>query len=244
MTILARQMSLRAFTLLVSALAFCLPAQCASAVLLKQKSEMMGFTNLLYSKEGIRLELLDSNRVILMRPPRWQIQYANTNTKVYWEGEPLDFKSNFTTSCSMFRPGDASTMQVTTVTSDQIDGLDCKKYKLVGQKYGNSKGRHSWQRLMVRDGNLWMLAAKGLPLANSRVLNKCFGAPLTPGVPVRMLVINNGNNENIEFDVRKCEHKKATAADFKVPSTYKKVDKQEKVNSFKASTEEFAEIFK
>jgi len=221
-----------------------LPAKSAPAVLLKQKSEMMGFTNLLYSKDGIRLELLDLNQVILMRPPRWQIQYGNANTKVYWEGAALDFKTNFTTSCSMFRPGDPSTMKVTTATSDKIKGLDCKKYLLVGQNYGSSKELHTWQRLMVREGKLWMIEATGLPLANSRVLNKCFGASVAPGVPMRMVVINNTGTENIEFDVGKCEHKEASPADFKVPSTYKKVDKQEKVNNFKGTTEEFAEIFK
>jgi len=225
-------------------LCFGLPAWSSPAVLLKQKSEMMGLTSLLCSKDGIRLDLYDRNQVIMMRPPRWQIQYANTNTKLYWEGDALAFKSNFTTSCSMFRPGDASTLKVTTAAGDQVKGLNCKKYKLLGQQYGNSKETHTWQRLMVRDGSLWMLQSPEMPLQNSRILNKCFGAPVAPGVPVRMTVTNNGGNDSVEFELRKLEHKEATAADFKIPSTYKKVAKQESVNTFKSTNEDMAEIFK
>lgn len=222
------------------------PAVAAStpATLIKQKSLMMGHTEMLYSKEGVRLEMPDQKKLLLMRPPLWQVQWCNTANKLYWEGEAIVFKNDFITSTSMFRPGDPSCTKPTTSTETKLNGLACKRFQLVGQNFGSGRAPHSWQRLSVRDGGLWMQPAPYLPANNCRVLCKLFGAPVLPGVPLSMVVYNNNNTESKEFKILEVSTKTPSRADFTLPPGYKKVAKQGDVNNFAASNDNFAEIFK
>ncbi|MBP9092130.1 hypothetical protein KBI23_13970 [bacterium] len=214
------------------------------ALFLKQKSLMLGRTELLYCKEGIKLDLYEKSQILLMRPPLWRVQLCHTGNKRYWEGEAKDFKSNFNSTCAMFRPGDASSLKPGKVSQSEIKGLSCIKYQLNGQKLASSTIQHTWQRLLVKEGDLFSLPAKEVPAAATKVLSLCFGAPITPGIPISMKVFNNGGTETQEFEVLAAQKKAATTADFRVPSSFKRVSKPEQITNNKAIGEDFAEIFK
>jgi hypothetical protein len=214
------------------------------ATFLKQKSLMLGRTELLYSKDGIKLDLYEKSQILTMRPPLWRVQICHTGYKRYWEGEAKDFKSSFNSTCAMFRPGDASTLKPGTVSQSEIKGLPCVSYKLNGQKLASNTIQHTWQRLLVKEGTLLALPAKDVPAVATRVLSLSFGAPVTPGIPLAMTVFNNAGTESKEFELLAAQKKAATAADFKVPSTYTRVSKPEQITNTKAMGEDFAEIFK
>ena len=214
------------------------------ALFLKQKSLVLGRTELLYGKQGIKLDLYEKSQILLMRPPLWRVQLCHTGNKLYWEGEAKDFKSNFNSTCAMFRPGDASSLKPGTVSKSEIKGLPCIKYQLNGQNLAKNTIQHTWQRLLVKSGDLFALPAKEVPAAATKVLSLCFGAPIMPGIPLSMKVFNNGGTECQEFDLLAAQKKSATIADFKVPSSYKRVSKPEQITNTKAIGEDFAEIFK
>jgi hypothetical protein len=214
------------------------------ALFLKQKSLMLGRTELLYCKDGIKLDLYEKSQILLMRPPLWRVQLCHTRNKLYWEGEAKDFKSNFNSTCAMFRPGDASSLKPGAATSSELKGLSCIKYQLNGQNLAKNTIQHTWQRLLVKSGDLFALPAKEVPAAATKVLSLCFGAPVTPGIPISMKVLNNGGTATQEFEVLVAQKKAATPADFKVPSSFKRVSKPEQITNNKAIGEDFAEIFK
>jgi hypothetical protein len=56
--------------------------------------------------------------------------------------------------------------------------------------------------------------------------------------------LNNGGTATQEFEVLVAQKKAATPADFKVPSSFKRVSKPEQITNNKAIGEDFAEIFK
>lgn len=214
------------------------------ALFLKQKSLMLGRTELLYCKEGIKLDLYEKSQLILMRPPLWHVQLCHTGNKLYWEGDAKGFKSNFNSTCAMFRPGDPSALKPGASTKSEQKGLACIKYNLTGQKFTNQANLHTWQRLLVRDGFLWALPAKEVPAAATKVLNLCFAAPVAPGIPIALTVFNNGGSHSEEVELLGVQHKTVSAADFKVPSSYKRVSKPEQIINTKALGEDFAEILK
>ncbi len=205
---------------------------------------MLGRTELLYSKDGIKLDLYEKSQILLMRPPLWKVQICHTGNKLYWEGDAKSFKSNFNNTCAMFRPGDPSSLKPGSSQKSDKKGLNCLKFDLTGQKFANLENLHTWQKLLVRNGFLWALPAQGVPAQATRVLSLSFGAPVTPGIPLAMTVYNNGGSHSDEFDLVAVQHKSATTNDFKVPSSFKRVSKPEQLINTKALGEDFAEILK
>ncbi len=239
-----RNSTLRLLLLLSACLLSGTTAQATEqALFLKQRSLMLGRTELLYCKEGIKLDLYEKSQILLMRPPLWRVQLCHTRNKLYWEGDAKDFKSNFNSTCAMFRPGDASSLKPGTVSSSVIKGLPCIKYQLKGQKLASNTIQHTWQRLLVKGGELFSLPAKEVPAAATKVLSLSFGAPIAPGIPISMKVFNNADTESQEFEVLAVLRKSATAADSKVPSSFKQVAKPEQITNTKANSKDYAEIF-
>ena len=218
------------------------PATAANpGVLLKQKSLMIGRSELLYSKDGIKLDLYEKNQVIIMRPPLWRVQNFHTANKLYWEGDATTFKFNLTATCSIFRPGDTSNLKPSTSEATTLSGLACRKYKLLGQKLDVTQMKRTWEGLVVRDGELWAVAMPGVPSNIYKLLATGFGAPGVSGIPMAMEVYNNTGRKSKELEVLSVIHKNTTADDFKIPSGYKKVLKPEEITVSPGASKDFAE---
>lgn len=202
---------------------------------------MIGRTELLYSKDGIKFDLYEKNQVIIMRPPLWRVQNYSTANKLYWEGEAKNFKFNLTSTCSIFRPGDTSGLKASTSEPSEVSGLACRRYKLVGQKVEVSKMKRTWEGLVVRDGELWAAPVPGVPLDVCKMLGTGFGAPAVPGIPLVMDVYNNTGRRSKELELLSVTNKKTSTADFTLPPGYKKVLKAEEISVSSGASKDFAE---
>jgi hypothetical protein len=207
------------------------PVACADdkGLLLKQYSLLIGASDLLVCKQGIRLSLPSRRLVILMTPPAWNVQFFNLESKEYYQCPINKWISPMASAAAFFRPGDPSALRSVASAQTTYQDIACRKHTLKLPAGTNSTGDKSWERLLVKSGSLYVIDDKYYPKTVTTALARTFGTLPDAGIPLALTCESN-RGEVIE-ELRLTSHSPVAirVSDLQMPKGYRLVSTAQKV---------------
>jgi len=215
-----------------------------SALVLKQWSYLNGATELTLSKKGVRFDVPGRHLALIMAPPVWNVQFLNLQRKVYYECTPAAWRPQMSSAAVFLRPGDPGALVPASSTETELDGLKCRRYLLKLPASQNSSGAHTWEKLLVKTGELYAIDDPAYPKVVKTILAKNFGTYREAGIPLVLTCTNNGNSISKELRLNGHSTTPFKAADYVVPKDFKRVKTGPEVTSVQSDNEGFSDFIR
>jgi hypothetical protein len=211
-------------------------------LVLNQYSLLNGKTVLKLTRQAIRLEVPFRRVTILLRAPDWDVLFLNDQSKIYCHCPAATWRSPIASGAALFRPGDPSNLKVFRSENSQLKDLACKKYILKLPAEANEKGTHTWQKLIVNSGELYVFDGKKYPPAACTVISRTLGTLPAAGIPLSLTVMNNNGSHSEEVKLEEQSEIPFKACDFQIPKDYKQVKGPSEVVHSDAVNEGLSEL--
>ena len=200
------------------------------AVLLQLHSRVLGSSRLLFNKNGMRLELDQTRVVVAMKAPAWNVQCWKPSKKIYYEGEASEWRPRLAIFTALFRPTDTGSLRVASSKPDTLNGIVARKYELVSPD-SDKNGPQSWRGLLLRNGAYWLIDDKQIPESVTTVIQRTYGIPVVPGIPLELRATTNKGSAREELRFISKSTKPVSSADFEVPPGFRRVKELEDVTN-------------
>jgi hypothetical protein len=225
-----------------------LAAPCAysdsNALLLKLWSRLVGATDLLVYKQGIKLSIPSRQLTILMLPPAWNVQFLNLRTKVYCQCPADKWTAPMTRAASFFRPGDPSSLKSSGAEGAIYEGLPCRKHILKLPAGTNSEGKKAWELLLIKQGVQYTIADHYYPKAVTAALARTLGVIQLDGIPLALTCVSNRGKVEVELKLTGHSYVPFKNTDLQVPRDYKLVGTATEVTGTATDNAGFAEFIR
>lgn len=212
----------------------------------KQRSALVGRFSTFYNKSGIRLDMTEKDIVIYMRRPDWLVVMYNTRKKLYFQSSLADWRPGTSINGNLVRTDDPSALTVASNVKEAINGLDTRKFILVGPSYINSK--NTFERLQIKEGQTWCLDDKTVPKDVFYKIDDLLAVPQTNGLLLQMRMVNNKGTKKTEIGLFAVEDGSkfggGPASVFTLPKGYKRVNKQEELLLHNSTQEVLNDFFR
>lgn len=167
--------------------------------------------------------------VVAMKPPDWKVQFWNAHNKLFFVGDPGDWRPSVGVSTALFRPSDVSSLRVVSSRIEEFHGLTARKYQLATSAADGVAVNHAWQALLVTNAEYWVLDDKTIPKSATTILQRTYGLPVVAGIPLALQAKIKKGADRRELTFISKSNKPALVADFTVPAGYKRVKQQQDV---------------
>jgi hypothetical protein len=216
--------------------------ECEKALILHQYSLISGKTTIKATKLAVRLEIPFRRVAVLLSAPDWNVLFLNEQSKIYCRCLATAWRSPMGSGAALFRPGDPSSLKAIGSESSTLQELACKKYTLKQPASVSEHGQHTWQRLMVSSGQLYIFDGNAYPRGVGIVLARTLGTVPLDGIPLSFTVVNNNGGHSEELKLEDHSQANVKASDFQIPKDFKLVATPEDVIHSDAVNEGLSEF--
>ncbi len=215
-----------------------------SALHIKQTSQLTGNIEMLLSKNGLRLTMPDRQLAIVMTAPKWEVCFLNIKRKIYSQSPAAKWTFPAITVASYVRPGDPSGLKSIRSETATLQGLSCRKHTMKVPPGTNSDGEHSWQKLLIKEGELYCLADPSYPRHVAAAVARTVGSIPVDGIPLQFICVSNRNQKEEELVLHSQNRTILKAPDLQIPAGYKKVPTPMEVLNSTDNSEGFADFIR
>ncbi|MBU6451614.1 MAG: hypothetical protein KGS72_07550 [Cyanobacteria bacterium REEB67] len=211
-------------------------------LVLRQYSLLNGKTTLKLTRQAVRLEIPFRRVSLILCAPDWDVLFLNDQSKIYCHCPAATWRTPIASGAALFRPGDPCNLKTVGSESAELKGLTCKKYILQLPAAANEKGLHTWQRLTVNSGELYVFEGKKYLPRVCTVISRTLGTLPASGIPLSLTVTNNNGSHSEEVKLEEQNEVPFKASDFQVPKNYQQVTGPNEVVHSDAMNEGLSEL--
>jgi hypothetical protein len=125
-----------------------------------------------------------------------------------------------------------------------LQGITCRKHTLKVPPGVNSVGEKSWQKLLIKEGELYCVTDPSYPKDVTAALARTVGSIPVEGVPLSFTCVSNRGSTEKELKLIGQDKTKLQATDLQIPKDYKQVATPREVLASDANNEGFADFIK
>jgi len=193
-----------------------------------QESKILGSTELLVGKSGIRLDVPKTKTTLIACAPDWRLILVNDNQHKYFISEKNNFHAPSGLTVALYRTSDTSVLKAKSMQPTSLLGVKVNKVEMTGEQ-AMRPGDPKWRKLLLHSATAWIDQTCPLPPPVVRAIENMYSLPSNRGLPLQVTTVNNKGNVERELVLLKVSAKSVSASDFTVPKRYLAVTKQEEL---------------
>lgn len=208
------------------------------------KSWLQGHCYISFDKNNLRMESPERDVVLLLKAPEWKAICYNPRLKLIFIGDAKAYVPDDVKTAGWMRPSSPTELIPTSFKKVTFEGMNCTAHKLTSHQKFKVNNDRTWQRLLLREGTYTVTEFKSYPETAVKALERAMGMPPVGGVPVKMIVVNNGNENKDELKVLSVSMRPVGPDHFAVPKNFKRVKTQPELRGTVGSDKEVFEMMR
>jgi hypothetical protein len=154
-----------------------------SAMVLEQSSDIYGKTKTFLSTAGLRIELLNSNVVVVAKAPTWKVVFYNTVTKNGLAMSKDNWLSHEQNTTYIASDWDRRTIAIKRLSTTAKFGHPARTYKVIGKNKpsGLTASDH------LRDCDYVEIDKADVRPEAIAIMQKCLSTPSSSGIPIEFI---------------------------------------------------------
>ena|GEM_PF-839429 len=205
------------------------PAQAEQALLLKQKSILVGRGDLLIAKSGVKFTMPEKQFELIMSAPKWQLRIVNRIDKLYLDVDRDKWAPREEFTSALYRSVNFRVLKLVGREPKEIQGLQSILMHMRGEQYPKDRPLGKWERLAVASADYWGLKDARLTPSAIALMERIYGMPATGLLPLQLKGLNNKGTPLNELTLISVTKTSSTAADFQLSKEYKMAKNESQV---------------